>query len=494
MNDSTPIESTGETPEAYLEKGPDTIDPNSSADLLYATESDPAHPIHWTWYKKWTIIVTCCLFEVFVSMMSTSWLSVEYLIMERYPTINTQVATLGQSMFIVGNAVGPVFLGPLADIQGRRWVYVSSALTFALFMIGVALVRDYAGMVVLMFLSGAAASAGLVNVAGTVADMYGSNDNAGQPMSLFVACSAIGPSLGSPVGQWVADNTNMGLDWVFWLNVIIGGAFAVVLAILPETLPRLVIAKSLGASNRTAVEKARAKLLARRIDVSREIRFICTMTLRIMLTEPIVTFFGIYNGYAYGLLFLYLDGVFDVFVVNNGLSYIAADLTYLNLVVGAIALFLYMPMQTWLYKRDRLRHSGQGRPEARFLSLLVCVWLFPISLFWFAFTSNHVNYWSPIVAGAVLGFVNPLLYLSILNYLTDTYTNLACAAVAAFLIPSFLLAAVFAHIGIFMFANLSTTWAFAILAFVSLGLVLLLYTVYFFGPRLRSFSRLARNA
>jgi hypothetical protein len=43
--------------------------------------------------------------------------------------------------------------------------------------------------------------------------------------------------------------------------------------------------------------------------------------LRIMVTEPIITFLAVYNGWAYGLLFLYLDGVFDVFVLNNGLSY-----------------------------------------------------------------------------------------------------------------------------------------------------------------------------
>lgn len=60
-----------------------------------------------------------------------------------------------------------------------------------------------------------------------------------------------------------------------------------------------------------------------------------------------------------------------------------------------------------------------------------------------------------------------------LNYIVDAYPNVANSAIAAFLIPSFLLAAGFAHIGIVMFANLSTTWAFAILGFVSFGLVAL---------------------
>ena len=60
-----------------------------------------------------------------------------------------------------------------------------------------------------------------------------------------------------------------------------------------------------------------------------------------------------------------------------------------------------------------------------------------------------------------------------LNYIVDAYPATANSAVAAFLIPSFLIAAAFAHIGIVMFENLSTTTAFAILGYVSFSLVAL---------------------
>lgn len=81
--------------------------------------------------------------------------------------------------------------------------------------------------------------------------------------------------------------------------------------------------------------------------------------------------------------------MFDVFVVNNGLSYIVADLSYLNFVVGVIIMFcFFVPLQTWLVRRDRAQRDGAVRPEARFLLSLVTVWGFPISLFWFAFTSD----------------------------------------------------------------------------------------------------------
>lgn len=128
-------------------------------------------------------------------------------------------------------------------------------------------------------------------------------------------------------------------------------------------------------------------------------------------------------------------------------SYIGADLTYLNFVVGVTVMFAFVPVQTYLFKRDRERH-GRSRPEARFLTSLVTVWGFPASLLWFAFTCDgNTSYWSPVVAGAVLGFCDPLLYLGMLNYIADAYTNVAASAIAAFLIPSFAIAAGCVHIG-----------------------------------------------
>lgn len=62
----------------------------------------------------------------------------------------------------------------------------------------------------------------LCNVAGTIADLFGDEPGAGQAMALFVSSANIGPSLGSPVGEWLADNVNMGFAWMGWINVIIG--------------------------------------------------------------------------------------------------------------------------------------------------------------------------------------------------------------------------------------------------------------------------------
>lgn len=109
--------------------------------------------------------------------------------------------------------------------------------------------------------------------------------------------------------------------------------------------------------------------------------------------------------------------------------------------------------------RDRLQHNGIARPEARFLLSLFTVWGFPISLLWFAFSSSgNVSYWSPVIAGSVLGVADPLLWLSILNYITDSYPNVAGSAIAAFLIPSQLLAAGCVHIGTYVCFGFSSAY------------------------------------
>jgi hypothetical protein len=91
---------------------PETSD-TTIAILERVKAGDAHHPIHWPAWKRWGIIVVYCLLQTFVTLTSTTYVGAEYLIQEKWGG-STQVVTLGQSLFIVGNAVGPAFLGPLS--------------------------------------------------------------------------------------------------------------------------------------------------------------------------------------------------------------------------------------------------------------------------------------------------------------------------------------------------------------------------------------------
>lgn len=83
----------------------------SILDLVQA--QDAHHPIHWPAWKRWSIITVYCLLQTFVTLTSTTYIGVEWIVEEKFGA-GIQVVTLGQSMFILGTAVGPAFLGPLS--------------------------------------------------------------------------------------------------------------------------------------------------------------------------------------------------------------------------------------------------------------------------------------------------------------------------------------------------------------------------------------------
>lgn len=485
---------------------------------------NPHHPYHWPSKKKYLVVFCYCLLQIYVTLTSTTYVAAKGHVMEQFGTTN-QVATLGQSLFIIGTAVGPSFMGPLSDLGGRKWIYVVSIFFYVIFNFGCAFTLNMPMLAIFMFIIGLCGSTATTNVAGTIGDLFGASDEASQPMALFVFSANAGPSIGGIVGEAIMENSKLGFKWIFLINIILGAFYIVFLMFLPETLPRIVIQERTAIEGKDvpnvivrefgyAIENIKGKtasyktlyqeklneegneaVVVEKVSVFNEIKFITSQALIMMVTEPIIIFLALYNGFAYGLLFLYMDGIFDVFVANNGLSPIAAECTYLNFVVGVSFVLLLQPLQTYLFRRDRLNNGGVARPEARFLLSLVTVWGFPIGLLWFAFTSNgDTNYWSPIIAGTVLAVADPLLWLAMLSYIIDSYSaaGLSNSAIAAFCIPSFAIAASLSHAGVAMFENMSTTWAMATLGFISLGIVALVYIFFFFGHRLRLHSKIAR--
>lgn len=114
------------------------------------------------------------------------------------------------------------------------------------------------------------------------------------------------------------------LDANGYYSVIIAGAFVAIMTFIPETLPQVVISRAIQraeAQMTQTINDEKEKVIAQtRVAFIKESLFVLTMTFRILFTEPIVTCLGLFNGYIYGLLFLYLYGIYDVFVVNNNLS------------------------------------------------------------------------------------------------------------------------------------------------------------------------------
>lgn len=168
-------------------------------------------------------------------------------------------------------------------------------------------------LVIFLFLSGIAGATSLNNVAATISDLFEGSDSAGQPMALFVAGGSVGPTLGGLAGTWIV-TAGYGFKWLFLANIIIGFALAIIMVFIPETLPRLVMAKAAGRPALAAKEPSQS---ARAYDSESQGKrvivfnaaFALTESLRLLFTQPIILFTGIFNGIANGVLLLFITGI-----------------------------------------------------------------------------------------------------------------------------------------------------------------------------------------
>lgn len=72
-------------------------------------------------------------------------------------------------------------------------------------------------------------------------------------------------------------------------------------------------------------------------------------------------------------------------------------------------------------------------PEDRLVLAMFGGVLFPVSMFWFAWTAeyNSIHWIVPTIAGTFLSASFLLIFVSYLNYITDTYLMAAASAMAA---------------------------------------------------------------
>lgn len=76
------------------------------------------------------------------------------------------------SVYLLGFAVGPLFLSPLSEIYGRCIILNVSNVVFCAFSLGCALAPNLGGLIVMRFFAGLGGSACLTIGTGVIADMF----------------------------------------------------------------------------------------------------------------------------------------------------------------------------------------------------------------------------------------------------------------------------------------------------------------------------------
>lgn len=164
--------------------------------------------------------------------------------------------------------------------------------------------------------------------------------------------------------------------------------------------------------------------------------------------------------------------------------------------VGApTAILIFLAWDSILYRAKSRGASWASKEEYRRLPL-ACIGgpLYVIAIFWLGWTSSREIHWAvPMMSGLLFGTGFVLIFMAMLNYLSDAYETLSASAqsAASFCRSSFGAALPIAAAP--MFDRLGVSWACSLLAFLSLLLSLIPLLFIRFGPYIRAHSKFCQH-
>ncbi|KAF7522023.1 hypothetical protein G7054_g12274 [Neopestalotiopsis clavispora] len=470
--------------------GSDT--PNQT--IISWEENDKENPCNWPQSKKAPLVVSIMVLVVNSTMGSSLPSMAIPFIMDEWHITESEKKVLPISTYLIGYVFGPIIWGPLSEHFGRRNLTLVTFGVFTIFTMACALSPNWSALLVFRFFTGAVASSPIAIVAGQLADLYNDPVTRGRAFAWFMAykMTVFGPLLAPIISGFCS--TSIGWRWTFWVGLIYAGfSFCIVLFFVPETYaPVLLARRATKIRKETGKQNVFAASELERRDITTVLTRVLTRPIRMLISELIVTSTCMYLALVYAIFYMSFQAFPIIFEQLYGLTPGVTGLCFLPIGVGAL---MTLPV-FYLYDGYLRNAQKQGKPwsfkeEYRRVPL-ACFGgpLFVVALFWLGWSSrSNVSFVAPMMAGIPFGMGFMLIFMALLNYLTDAYEIFAASANAAASATRSLLAVVLPFATTPMFEHLGIAGACSLLAGLSCVMCFIPFLFLWKGEQIRSRSK-----
>ncbi|KAJ5491085.1 Major facilitator superfamily domaingeneral substrate transporter [Penicillium diatomitis] len=450
---------------------------------------DRENPVKWKKTRKLLVLLTGIM-QVMNSTVGSSICSNAIpQIAKEFHITNQQMLVLPISIFLIGYIVGPLMWGPGSEYFGRRRPLLVAFIGFTIFTLACAVANSYTSLLVFRLFNGMMASCPIAIVGGLFADVHDDPTLRGRLMAYFMACTTFGPVMGPLISGFVAD---VSWRWCFWIGLIFAGTTLPLVALMPETYAPVILNHR---ARKLRKETGNTNIVSPLEFESRDIRttFLVTISrpFRMLLHESIVSLTSLYLALAYAIFYLYFEAYPIIFQGVYQMSPGVSGLMFLPIGAGAIlACFVFIWYDGYL-ARAKARQASWAKIEEYRRLPLACVGgpLYVISLFWVGWTASPNIHWVvPFLSGIPFGMGYLLIFMAMLNYLTDAYETLSASAQSASSCTRSILGAVLPLAAKPMFDRLGVHWACSLIAFLSLGVSIVPFAFIRYGDRIRKTS------
>ncbi|RAH45452.1 MFS transporter [Aspergillus brunneoviolaceus CBS 621.78] len=467
-----------------------TTDPNYEVD--WDDEFDRTNPKNWSLGYKAMGMFFLSYNTLIIVLYSTSYTSGISQIAAEFGA-STTVVTLGLTMYLIGLAIGSMFMAPLSELYGRKPVSVGCLAIFTIMIIPCAVSKNLASLIVCRFIGALFGSVMISTAPGMVADIS-HDDQRALAMSIWSIGSLNGPVVGPIVGGFVTQY--LGWRWMDWIALILSGVALILSCILKETYGPIILQQK---AARLRKETGESRWWCR-YDQKASLKELLTVNLSrpfvMAVTEPICIFWNIYIAIVYGILYLCFTAYPIVFRQIRGWSLGLSGLAFLGIGTGCLITIACEPLIRRMINSHKIDpETGKPAPEAMVSIVCISALLIPAGELWFAWTGSpaSVHWIVPILAGIPFGAGNTGVFIYATNYLAGSYGVYAASAMAGNSVIRSILGGVLPLVGTYMYSGIGPKWSGTLLGLLEVLIVPIPFVFYKYGYKIRERSTLIRR-
>ncbi|KAL4982178.1 major facilitator superfamily domain-containing protein [Aspergillus falconensis] len=464
--------------------------------------NDPDNPFNWNKKYKWALTVTVCFISILTGLPAGTYGSGNDWMAEKFHVQNSPFPNLywATTSWNMGAAFWPLIFVPLTESSGRMPGYFVAYIILIISLFPSAFAPNFATLVVTRFFGGGASSVSINIVGGSISDVWHGEKARSLPMSLFGFTSVVGIALGPFIGSAIVQiHKNDPWRWIFYIQIIYNaGLLPIFWLILRETRPDVILKRRAAKIRKETGRPVYAQAEINAPSTLRLLQISFKRPTKMLLTEPVVTFFTLWISFAWGILYLFFSSVVQTFGENYGWDTMATGLVQLAISVGAVIGTVFNPVQDWLYLRSSSKNKekpGKPVPEARLYTSIPGSLLFAAGLFWYGWASQPDVHWIvPTIGIAAAGVGIYSIYMAVVNYLTDAYERYAASALSAASLGRNSFGAFLPLASPQLFSNLGFGWAGTLLGFIGVALSVVPVVLVLKGPAIRRSSPFMRES
>ncbi|KAI0966662.1 major facilitator superfamily domain-containing protein [Xylaria arbuscula] len=450
---------------------------------------DADNPKDWPTGRKWAITDVLSATGFNRILVSTIMAPALPVIAKELHMSSTESA-LSLSIYLLATAFGPLLIGPLSELYGRKVVLHASNVWFLAWNIACGFANTKEILIASRFLAGFGASAIYSLGGGVLGDLWRPQER-GRSLGVYLLIPLLGAAVGPILGGFIAEYTTW--RWMFWATSIFQGVMiAVSFDVFRETFGPLILNKR-AARLRKETGNERYYTQYQRLNGEKSVARIAVQALsrplRLLAFHPLIQITAVVSAFGYGTLYIVISSFANLWtsyyhqpVAISGLHYIACALGELaGSQVGG-------RLMDALFRRMQSRSSdGEHKPEFRIPLTLPGAIIAPIGLFIYGWTAQYRVHWIAVDIGIFINlFGAQFTSIALSAYVIDAYPEHTSSAIAATQFLKSLTAFLFPLFTPSLYRVLGYGWGNSTIAFASLAIALPApFVIWRYGARLR---------